>query len=91
MNRGLAGDRLNCRQQIASKPSVRTFFKLIALAAVAFSLWVYWAVFLPVTPAGTKFVLLRPGWSARHIAADVTARRHHPQRPGVSCGAVRAG
>lgn len=55
---------------------MRTFLKLIALAAVALSLWIYWAVFLPVNPGGTKFVMLRPGWSARHIAQTL-------QREGV--------
>lgn len=55
---------------------MRTFFKLIALAVIALSLWVYWAVFLPVNPGGTKFVMLRPGWSARHIAQTL-------QREGV--------
>jgi UPF0755 protein len=55
---------------------VRTFFKLFALAAVALSLWIYWAAFLPVNPSATEFVMLRPGWSSRHIAETL-------QRDGI--------
>jgi len=47
---------------------VRTFFKLIVLAAVAFAAWFYWAAMSPVSPGEAKFVMLRPGWSSRHIA-----------------------
>ena len=77
---------------------MRTFFKLIVLAAVAFALWIYWAVFLPVNPAETKFVLLRPGLERTPHRPNVTARRHHPQRPRVSAvhyamgkGSLKAG
>ena len=47
---------------------MRTFFKLIVLAAVALAAWFYWAALSPVGPGETKFVMLRPGWSSRHIA-----------------------
>ena len=47
---------------------MRTFLKLTVLAVVAFALWFSWAALLPVNPGETKFVLLRPGWSSRHIA-----------------------
>ena len=47
---------------------MRTLFTLILLAAVAIGLWFTWAVFLPVNPGETKFVLLYPGWGARRIA-----------------------
>ena len=50
---------------------MRTFFKLVAVLAVlilGFVLWFAWAALLPVTPSQTTFVLLRPGWSTRHIA-----------------------
>ena len=33
--------------------------------------WLAWALWLPVTPEGQKFVLLRPGFSTRHIAAEL--------------------
>jgi UPF0755 protein len=55
---------------------MRTFFKLVVVVILAFALWFAWAVLLPLQPAETKFVLLRPGWSTRHIAQDL-------QREGV--------
>jgi UPF0755 protein len=55
---------------------VRTFFKLIVLALLAFALWFAWAVWLPVNPGETKFIVLRPGWSTRHIAQTL-------QREGI--------
>ncbi len=33
--------------------------------------WLAWALILPVTPAGQKFVLLRPGFSSRRIATEL--------------------
>jgi len=47
---------------------MRTFLKLVAMVVIAFAIWLAWAAILPVTPAQTTFVLLRPGWSTRHIA-----------------------
>ena len=58
---------------------MRTFFKLVAAIAVlalAVGLWFTWAALLPVTPPQTTFVLLRPGWSTRHIAQEL-------QREGI--------
>jgi UPF0755 protein len=55
---------------------VRTFLKLIALALLGFALWFAWAAWLPVDPGETKFVILRPGWSTRHIAQTL-------QREGI--------
>ena len=55
---------------------MRVFFKLFALAAVVFALWFGWAALLPINPGETKFVLLRPGWSSRHIAQTL-------QREGI--------
>ncbi|MGB8768439.1 MAG: endolytic transglycosylase MltG, partial [Candidatus Korobacteraceae bacterium] len=55
---------------------MRTLLKLAAILILAFALWFAWAVFLPLQPAQTKFVLLRPGWSTRHIAQAL-------QREGV--------
>jgi UPF0755 protein len=58
---------------------LRAFFKFVAalvLAALAFAIWFTWAALLPVNPAQATFVLLRPGWSTRHIARDL-------QREGV--------
>ncbi len=55
---------------------MRTFFTLVAVLVLAFVLWFAWAALLPLKPSETKFVLLRPGWSTRHIAQDL-------QREGV--------
>jgi len=50
---------------------VRTLVSLILIVVVVAGLWFAWAAFLPVDPGQAKFVLLRPGWSARHIAATL--------------------
>ena len=55
---------------------MRTLLKLIALALLALALWFAWAAWLPVNPGETKFVVLRPGWSTRHIAQTL-------QREGI--------
>ncbi len=47
---------------------MRIFFTLVAALVLAIAGWFIWAALLPVTPAETTFVLLRPGWSTRHIA-----------------------
>lgn len=38
---------------------------------LAFAAWFVWAALLPVTPPQTTFVLLRPGWTTRHIAREL--------------------
>ncbi len=50
---------------------MRTFFTLLLLAVLAAGGWLAWALLLPVTPAGQKFVLLRPGFSTRRIAREL--------------------
>ncbi len=55
---------------------MRIFLKLFVLAVLACGLWFAWAALLPVNPGETKFVLLRPGWSSRHIAQTL-------QREGI--------
>jgi UPF0755 protein len=55
---------------------VRTFIVFIVLVALAAARWFYWAALMPVNPGETKFVLLRPGWSTRHIAQEL-------QREGI--------
>lgn len=47
---------------------MRNFLLLIFIILLACGGWLAWAIALPVDPGGTKFVLLRPGWSVRHIA-----------------------
>jgi UPF0755 protein len=55
---------------------VKTILKLVIGVILASAIWFAWAALLPVTPAQETFVLLRPGWSTRHIARDL-------QRQGV--------
>src|SRR5512135_2201345 len=55
---------------------MRTLFKLFVILILGVAIWFGWAALLPLKPAQTTFVLLRPGWSTRHIAKDL-------QRQGV--------
>lgn len=50
---------------------MRTFLTLLLLAALATGGWLAWALRMPITPEGQKFVLLRPGYSTRRIAAEL--------------------
>jgi UPF0755 protein len=50
---------------------LRTFFTLVLLAVLGVAGWLAWALLLPVTPDGQKFVLLRPGFSTLHIAHEL--------------------
>ena len=50
---------------------MRRFLTLLLLAVLAIGGWLAWALWLPVTPAGPKFVMLRPGYSTRRIAAEL--------------------
>jgi UPF0755 protein len=40
---------------------------------LGFGGWFAWAIFAPTEPAGQKFVMLRPGFSTRRIAAELKA------------------
>src|SRR5215471_7900178 len=53
---------------------MRIFFKLLLAATLALLVWFVWAALLPVPPAGTKFVLLHPGWTTRHIARELQSK-----------------
>ena len=55
---------------------MRTFFIVVVALLLVLAAWFIWAALLPVTPAQETFVLLRPGWSTRHIAQTL-------QREGV--------
>lgn len=55
---------------------MKTLFKLVFVLFLAFAIWFTWAALLPVKPKQTTFVLLRPGWTTRHIA-------HELQQQGV--------
>ena len=50
---------------------MKALFTLVVVLVLAFAIWFAWAALLPVQPAQTTFVLLRPGWSTRHIARDL--------------------
>ncbi len=50
---------------------MRFFFTLFLLLILAAAIWLAWALYLPARTSGTQFVLLRPGFSSRHIAGDL--------------------
>jgi UPF0755 protein len=52
---------------------LRKFFTLVLLTVLAVGGWLAWALMTPVTPDGQKFVMLRPGYSTRRIAAELEA------------------
>jgi UPF0755 protein len=50
---------------------VRKLLSITLIAIIVLAAWLAWALWLPVSPAGQKFVLLRPGFSTRHIAREL--------------------
>jgi UPF0755 protein len=52
---------------------LRKFLTLVLLAVLGVGGWLAWALMTPVTPEGQKFVMLRPGYSTRRIAAELQA------------------
>ena len=50
---------------------LRAISIFLLLAVLAAGGWLAWALTLPVTPAGQKVLLLRPGFSTRHIAHEL--------------------
>jgi UPF0755 protein len=53
---------------------------MLLLAVVAAGGWLYWALWMPVAPAGQQFVLLPAGYSTRRIAGELQ-----------SAGVIRSG
>lgn len=53
---------------------IRKFFIFVCFVLLAVGAWLTWALWLPVTPPGTKFVLLKPGWSSKHIASELQSQ-----------------
>ena len=52
---------------------MRTIFWLIVIGVLGAAGWFGWAVLMPTEPSGQTFVMLRPGYSTRHIAAELKA------------------
>ncbi len=52
---------------------MRGLLKLLLVAILVFAGWLAWALLLPIRPGQTKFVLLKPGWSTKHIASELQA------------------
>jgi UPF0755 protein len=50
---------------------LRASFTVFLLLVLAAAIWLAWALYLPVQPSGTNFVLLRPGSSSRRIAGEL--------------------
>lgn len=50
---------------------VRKLVWLVLIAVIAVAGWLGWALLIPVAPPGQAIVLLRPGYSTRHIAAEL--------------------
>lgn len=50
---------------------MRTVLTILLLAALAVGGWLAWALYVPVTPSGQKFVLLHAGYSTRRIAREL--------------------
>ncbi len=50
---------------------VRRFLGILAIAALAAGGWFYWNLLTPVTPPSIATILVRPGYSTRHIASEL--------------------
>jgi UPF0755 protein len=52
---------------------VRKLFGLLIIAVFGVAGWLGWALLMPTEPSGQTFVMLRPGYSTRRIAAELKA------------------
>jgi UPF0755 protein len=52
---------------------VRGLLKFLLILIIVVAAWLAWALLLPIRPAEQKFVMLKPGWSTRHIANELQA------------------
>jgi UPF0755 protein len=50
---------------------VRKLFSFVFILALGGVAWFGWVVMVPSQPSGQTFVMLRPGYSTRHIAAEL--------------------
>ncbi|HKW15896.1 MAG TPA: endolytic transglycosylase MltG [Terriglobales bacterium] len=50
---------------------MRKLLALLFIVALGVGGWLAWALWLPVSPGGQKFVMLRPGYSTRRVAREL--------------------
>ncbi|HEY3927540.1 MAG TPA: endolytic transglycosylase MltG [Candidatus Koribacter sp.] len=50
---------------------MRKLFNLFLVLVIAAAAWIGWALILPVQISEPKFVLLKPGWTTRHIVREL--------------------
>jgi UPF0755 protein len=50
---------------------VRKFFTFLLILVIALAAWLAWGLWLPMSPSGQKFVMLRPGYTTRRIAREL--------------------
>jgi UPF0755 protein len=50
---------------------VRRLLKIVFILIVIAAAWLAWGLLLPTKPREPKFVLLKPGWSTKHIANEL--------------------
>ncbi len=50
---------------------MRKLFSFLLIVVIAFAAWLAWGLWLPVSPSGQKFVMLRPGYTTRRIAREL--------------------
>jgi UPF0755 protein len=53
---------------------LRTLISIFLLFILVAAAWLAWALWLPLQPSAPKYVLLRPGWSVRHISNELHAQ-----------------
>ncbi|HEX6502965.1 MAG TPA: endolytic transglycosylase MltG [Terriglobales bacterium] len=50
---------------------MKKLFTLLLFAVLGAGVWLSWSLFTPLTPTGPTFVVLRPGYGTRRIAAEL--------------------
>jgi UPF0755 protein len=50
---------------------MRRLLAIFVLLVLCLGLWLVYGIFLPIKPAQTTYVLLRPGWPSRRIAREL--------------------
>lgn len=50
---------------------MKKLFTLLLFAVLGTGVWLSWSLFTPLTPTGPTFVVLRPGYGTRRIAAEL--------------------